>query len=455
MNKLSCLLALFIFPFLADAQSNLKLELLGHWDDDSLPIASPNVLKLQYNSCWGLAVQGREYAVVGGAAHVLFFDVTDPCKPALRGKFAGRSTVVPREFKSYKNRVYAVADGGTSNDGLMIFDLSNARDTIVRTYWDTTFFKKIHTIALDTVSGRIYLNGGNAGNGIIVLDASKNPDSPEFMAHPIIPGEYVHDCYVRNDTVYASSGNEGYYVFDFKDPANPKQLAYVSTGGYNHNSWLTLDGKYAYYTEEIPSGLPIKIVDLQNLSIGEIEIAGNFLDNLQEPWNSERKAIPHNLYIKDDLLFVSQYEDGLLVYDIRDRLQPVLIDHYDTHPQNTTYNGYFGNWGNYPWLPSGTIVTSDMQNGLFLFKLWKGLDDDDTSVYVFPNPAHDYAFIRTQIQEKWSWRVFDAAGKLMMEGAESTRETICLDLSTFQSGAYMVEVKSASGARSVKKLLRV
>lgn len=276
MSKSIVLLCSVLLSASLYGQNNFNLELLARWDDDSLPVSSPNNLNLQYNACWGMAVNNHEYAIIGGAAHVLVLDVTDPYQPQLAGKFQGRSTVVPREFKSYKNRFYAVADGG--KDGLMIINMSNAPGEITQTYWDTTFFKKIHTIALDTVSGRLYLNGGNAGNGIMVLDVSQNPDSPTMLGHVDIPGGYVHDCYVRNDTVYASSGYEGYYVFDYKDPLNPKLLAQISTGGYNHNSWLTLDGKYAYYAEEIPAGMPMRIVDLQNLSLGEIEVVGSFID---------------------------------------------------------------------------------------------------------------------------------------------------------------------------------
>lgn len=434
---------------------NFNLDLLGHWDDESLPISSPGNLNLQYNSCWGLAVNGREYAVMGGAEHVLFFDVTEPTQPKLAGKFKGRSTVVPREFKSYKNRVYAVADG--FNDGLMIFDLSHAEDTIIRTYWDTTFFLKIHTIALDTVSGRIYMNGGNADQGIIVLDASQNPDAPAFLAHPILPGGYVHDCYVRNDTVYASSGNEGYYIFDFKDPQNPKLLAQNGTGGFNHNSWLTLDGKYAYYAEEVPKGQPIHIVDLQNLALGEIEIVGSFLDNLQEPNATIKLAIPHNVYIKGDLLYDSQYEDGLLIYDISDRLHPVLIAHYDTRPENTTYNGYYGNWGNYPWLPSGTIISSDMQNGLFLFRLPGSVavktPEPTLKATIYPNPASDFLHLQLESVEKCDWQLSDVSGRIVRQGAVDTDQETRLELLSLAKGLYFIKIFSASGNSTLKKVM--
>ena len=456
MQKLIIGTVLLLLNAVLLAQNNFNLERLGHWDDDSLPVASPDNLKLQYNSCWGLTVDGREYAVMGGAAHVLFFDVTEPTQPLLVGKFQGRSLVVPREFKSYKNRVYAVADGG--NDGLMIFDLSHAVDTIVRTYWDTTYFKKIHTIALDTTSGHIYLNGGNAGQGIIVLDASQNPDAPTFLAHPIIPGGYVHDCYVRNDTVYASSGYDGYYVFDFKDPQNPILLAQIASGGYNHNSWLTPDGRYAYYAEEVPQGQPIHIVDLQNLALGEIELVGSFLDNLQAPDDSIKKAIPHNLYIKDNMLFDSQYEDGLLVYDISNRLFPNLVAHYDTRPENTAYQGFFGNWGNYPWLPSGTIITSDMQNGLFLLRFSSvGITDypkKSLRATVYPNPASHSIQIVVDSEDDCAWVLLDNTGKSILRGVlHNANTTTGIELPTVPPGLYGIHLQNKEGKATLIKII--
>ena len=315
------------------AQSTYNLIRLAQWDDNALPVASPGNLNVQYSGCWGLAVNNREYAILGGARHVLIFDVTTPAKPGLVGKFEGSATTVWREFKSYKNRVYAVSDA--TEEGLMIFDFSQAPDTIRRTYWSNAFFNSAHTIALDTASGRIYLNGSNAANqGLLVLDVSQNPDQPVLLAAVNLPGGYIHDSYVRGDTVYASSGFAGYYVYDMTDPAKPKVLASLpGTGGYHHNSWLSLDGRFAYCTEEIPTGRPVLIVDLQELADNNIEIAGSFFDpQLPEGTNN---AIPHNVYIKGHLLFDSQYEDGLLVYDISEPTEPKLIGQYDTHPENT------------------------------------------------------------------------------------------------------------------------
>lgn len=457
MKQLCLILAFFAcFTVQNQAQGNYSFELLGHWDDNTLPIASPDYLKLQYSGCWGIAVNGREYAVVGGAEHVLFFDITEPTTPQLVGKFQGTTNTVWREFKSYKDRIYAVSDGTT--EGLMIFDMSNAEDTIVRTYWSNEFFQSAHTITLDTTSGRIYLNGGTATEGIIVLDISQNPDQPTFITHASFQGGGLHDSYVRNDTIYASSGFEGFYIYDMKNPLTPQLLAQINTGGYNHNSWLNTEGTYAYYTEEIPAGQPVRIIDLQLLSMGEIEVVGAFLDKFSVD-NADKTAIPHNVYIKDNLLFNSQYEDGLLAYDISNPTQPVLLAQYDTHPENPVYNGYFGNWGNYPWLPSGNIITCDMQNGLYMVSLKAAVNTleprQDLLVQIQPNPVQDQMLISLQSgspESSWQWTLSNAAGQMLLSGQE-TGQQAQVQFQNLPLGLYFIQVRDEEGNTAVKKVI--
>lgn len=438
------------------AQDSLNMKRLARWDDESLPIAP--FYNIQYSGCWGLALNGREYAVLGGALHVLFFDITEPTQPKLIGKFEGASPTAWREFKSYKNRIYGVSDA--TSEGLMIFDMSQAPDTVIRTYYSNEFFARSHTITLDTTSGRIYLNGSNVANtGLLVLDVSQNPDQPVFLNSVALAGGYVHDSYVRNDTVYTSSGFEGYYIFDFTNPLKPDTLASISTGGYNHNSWLNMEGTYSYYTEEIPDGRPVQIIDLQNLANKELEVAGAFLDRFSTPTSDPfHDAIPHNVYIRDNLLFNSQYEDGLLVYDISEPLNPKLVAHYDTHPQNTQYNGYRGNWGNYPWLPSGTIIAGDMQNGLQLLKLDFTISTQaptsELKVGVSPNPASDALTIRlTDAPDFWSYRLLDAMGRVAGTGQVHGAAQQTLSLHGCSAGLYFLEIRANDGSRAVRKVV--
>lgn len=429
---------------------------LAHWDDDSLPIASPNNLRVQYSGCWGMAVNGHEYAVLGGALHVLIFDITTPAQPELVGKFEGTKNTVWREFKSYKNRLYCVSDGTT--EGMMIIDFTNAPDTIVRTYFSNELFASAHTITMDTVSGHIYLNGTNVANqGLLVLDVSQNPDQPTILASGSLPGGYIHDSYVRNDTVYASSGFNGFYVYDYTTPDTPRVLASLpNTGGYHHNNWLTLDGRYCFATEEIPSGRPVMVIDLQDLGNANLEIVKTFLDPLLPP--GAYNAIPHNVYIKGNLLFDSQYEDGLLVYDISDPLAPVRIAYYDTHPENTQYNTYYGCWGNYPWLPSGTLIAGDMQNGLFLLKLTNATATHAPAqalpLDIYPNPAHEVLNIRRpEGQDAARLRVLSLAGQLLAEQIWPAGSTeLQLPVGQLPAGVHLLELRSSNGAVVWKKV---
>lgn len=456
MKKLATLLFCCFAFIQMNAQAALNMTQLSHWDDDTLPIASPGSLNLQYSGCWALAVNNHEIAVLGGARHVLFFDITDPVEPKLIGKFAGTSNTIWREFKSYRNRIYGVSDN--TSEGLMIFDLNNAPDTIVRTYWSNQYFNSAHTITLDTTSGRIYLNGTNvASQGLLILDISQNPDVPTLLASVSVPGGYIHDSFVRHDTIYASSGFEGLFVLDCTNPQSPQLLASASTGGYNHNSWSSADGRYLYYTEEIPKGRPWRIVDLQNLATGEIEIVGSVLEGLLP--GGDTLAIPHNIYIKDSLLFNSQYEDGLLVYNIADPVNPVLVGYYDTHPQNTFYNGYYGNWGSYPWLPSGNIVAGDMQNGLYVLRLQQSSATQTPMMAgqftVGPNPATDH--IRLQWQESpglWHWELYDLNGRLLRHSAPTNDMETTIQLGKLPAGAYGLQVVKETGARSAVVVIR-
>ena len=54
-----------------------------------------------------------------------------------------------------------------------------------------------------------------------------------------------------------------------------------------------------------------------------------------------------------------------MITDISHPNNPIEVGHYDTYPQGSG-NGFYGCWGVYPYLPSGNILASDMQNGLFV-----------------------------------------------------------------------------------------
>ena len=335
------------------------MTLLGQWDADTLPKAGTR----EYNDIWGYTdCEGREYVIMGSAGMVHFFDINDPSEPVEIARFPGGQVTTWRDMKVYRDRAYAVSDA--TSEGLMVFDLSQLPDTVIKTYQSNAFFGSAHNIFMD--NGKLYCVGTNTqSQGMIVLDLVQNPDDPQLLASvPLPPGGYVHDVYVQNDTAYCSHGFNGFFIWDFSDPQNPVELASLPTNGYNHSSWVLPGGQYAIYAEEVPTGLPLGIADLTNLAIGDIETALTFKFPLLAP--DHLNNTPHNPFIRGDYAILSYYEDGVQIFDLSNPLDPKQVAYYDTH-ENTQYNGYNGCWGVYPFFPSGIVAASDINNGLMLF----------------------------------------------------------------------------------------
>ena len=79
-------------------------------------------------------------------------------------------------------------------------------------------------------------------------------------------------------------------------------------------------------------------------------------------------ARDHNLHTLGHQIFEANYRSGLRIFSAADPLAPVETAYFDTYPEDddAKYNGL---WGVYPYLPSGTIIGSDIEKGLFVWTL--------------------------------------------------------------------------------------
>jgi len=133
------------------------------------------------------------------------------------------------------------------------------------------------------------------------------------------------------------------------------------------------------------------VIDVTNLCNGEIEIEHLFKFPLLAP--AHTNVTPHNPYIRDTMLVVSYYDDGTQVFNIGDPLNVQPYAHYDTYI-NTSYVTS-GNWGTYPYLPSGNIISSDIRTGLYVMQIndydFTQIDYTPTfpSVELIIDPSYD------------------------------------------------------------------
>ncbi|MEL6716685.1 MAG: hypothetical protein AAFP86_23110, partial [Planctomycetota bacterium] len=80
-------------------------------------------------------------------------------------------------------------------------------------------------------------------------------------------------------------------------------------------------------------------------------------------------SVGHNMYSLDGLLYQANYTSGLRVFDYEtDPLNPTEVAFIDT-VNGTNGNTFNGLWSVYPYFPSGTIIGSDIERGLFVLQL--------------------------------------------------------------------------------------
>ncbi len=390
------LISFALVPKFSSAQDSLNMVRVGHWDPSGMVSYAGNT----YNDIWGYTTPtGEEYAIIGNVDSILVVDITDCSNPTRVYGYDGGNTTIWRDIKTFGTYAYSVCDNCT--EGLHIFDMSALPSGSVQHELTTTaFFDKAHNIYIDTATQKLYAVGTNTvDEGFVILDLSVSPEDPTLIAELELDDEigwpsanfYIHDVYVRNDTAYASHGNQGYYIWDLTDLNNIEVLGDFDAGGYNHSSWTTQDGSYAYFAEEVPTGRPMHVIDLANLGdpILDIQSVGTFQHSL----GTSGGSTPHNPFIVNDTLYISYYHDGLKAYDLSNPSSPVLVGYYDTYPNNGgTYSGYEGAWGTYPFFDSGCICVSDVEHGLNIIK------NCDIQLYYEDSDGDGYGNVATEVE---------------------------------------------------------
>ncbi|MCB9337090.1 MAG: choice-of-anchor B family protein [Lewinellaceae bacterium] len=340
-----------------------QATLLGGWHDDNLV---PTIFyDNRYNEVWGTAINGREYGIIGSTAAIHIVDVTDPAMPEELFRMPGAAAgdqLIHRDFKTYKGYLYCVSDEYNSS-ALQIIDLNGLPNSATEVYNSNEFVVRAHNLYIDTSQARLYLLG--AGQSTILLDIS-TPDDPQFLAsynsNSSFYMPYVHDAFIKDNIGFFNCGtNGGLRVVDFTNPTSPVLLGTLTSypeSGYNHSGWLSDDGQYYFLCDET-HGTGVKVVDVSDFS--DMQVVA-----IMQPdtWTGE---IPHNCIYRDGLLYLSYYYDGLQVFDVSDPMSPTRVAFYDTCPL-PNIQSYAGAWGVFPLLPSGNILISDMQEGLFVFE---------------------------------------------------------------------------------------
>ncbi|MBK6263599.1 choice-of-anchor B family protein [Marivirga sp. S37H4] len=343
---------------------------------------------LDLNDIWGWTdpETGKEYALVGITNGTVFVDVSNPSQPEIVGRLASHTgnSSLWRDIKVFNNHAFIVADNN-SGHGMQVFDLTRLRNVAnaPATFDNDGHYDGVgsaHNVVINEETGFAYIvgargAGNNCGQGGLHIVDINDPKNPVYAGCFDADG-YTHDaqCVIYNgpDTDYQDKEicfNANENTITIADVTTKSNTLLISKEGYpqsaySHQGWLTEDHKYFISNDELDesnSGINTRtlIWDVQDL------------DNPQliNQYFSERKAIDHNLYVKDNQIFQSNYENGLIILDAEKAGEGNLreLAFFDTYPQgqNTAFNGA---WSNYPFFESGIVIVSDINNGLFILK---------------------------------------------------------------------------------------
>lgn len=312
---------------------------------------------IEVNDVWGYTDENNnEYAIVGTTDGTAIVDVTDPGNPVEIFWEPGLSSPW-RDIKVNGDYAYVTTE---AENGLLIIDMSPlpSGTNLVTSYYygtpGTNEWSSAHNIWIDE-NDRAYIFGANgSNNGVIILDIS-SPMSPVEIGG--FDDWYAHDGFVRNDIGYFAHINDGFFsVVDLTTPSAPVLLGTQNTpNNFAHNIWPNDQGNVVFTTDEVSDGY-IAAYDVSNPA--NIQK----LDQIQS--SPGEGIIPHNAHVLGNYIVTSYYTDGVVIHDASSPSNLVEVAHYDTSPFDTP--DFHGCWGVYPFFASGTIVASDIDEGLFI-----------------------------------------------------------------------------------------
>jgi choice-of-anchor B domain-containing protein len=362
---------------------SLNVELLSRLSLSEMGVTATNI---RGNDCWGWTDKdGSEFAIFGLTNGTAFVDITDPTRPVYLGTLpSAQGTSTWRDIKVYNNRAYIVADGsGNANHGVQVFELRrlrNVKKPPVTFSADARFTKlgRAHNIAINKTTGFAYVVGSpslNSLGGLVVLDLKKGL-MPE-LAGVFKEDGYCHDTQVvtyrgpdrvlwGREIAFCSNENSLTIV----DVTDKKNIYIVSRtiypeSGYAHQGWLSEDQLYYYMNDEL---------DENQISTTKTRTHVWNVGRLAKPTyegfiEGAHRTIDHNLYVVGDYIFQANYSSGLriLSQSAARKLVTNEVGFFDTYPLNNNVN-FNGAWSVYPFFPSGSIIVSDQQNGLFVLR---------------------------------------------------------------------------------------
>jgi len=332
------------------------------------------------NDVWGWTDPStdRDYAILGLAGGTAFLDLGDPKNPIYLGLLPTNTDPSPwRDMKVAGDYAFIVSEDPAH--GMQIFDLTQLSTVVsppVTFAEDAHFsgFGAAHNIAINEDTEVAYVVGADTCAGSLHMIDISNPLTPVSLGCSTAGG-YAHDtqCVVYSGPDTAHVGKEVCFnstlssltVMDVTTKATPLMLSNTAYTGssYAHQGWLTEDHEYFVMGDELD-----EITFFHNTRTYIWDVSDLDAPVLVGDYTGLLAAGDHNLYVRGEQVFEANWTSGLRILKIGDLSTPPGLSEiafFDTYPSHDLA-GLIGAWSVYPFFDSGTILVSDMVNGLFV-----------------------------------------------------------------------------------------
>lgn len=364
---------------MADVYPCENIDLLAHVPLDEMDAVYGTDL-------WGWVDPETEQEIVlyTHSRGTTFVDVSDPVNPAVRAILPAvdnREDGI-RDAKTIGNYAVIVSEAGL--DGLQIVDLTQLR-TITSTTPVTltlsahfTGFVNAHNLHINEETGFAYAAGARgtcARGGVYIIDLNEPTNPQDAGCYDVI--DYVHDiqcvlydgvdeAYVGRELCFASS-NDTVDILDVSDKTDIQHLSSTTYLGneYAHQGWLTADHRFFVMGDEFD--------EMRNGHNGRTyvwDIADLTQPTIHMTFDQDTAAIDHNIYIHNGFAYMANYNAGVYVVDLRWVELGVVerIGRFDLYLPDDSPIPWHGAWTAYPYFPSGIVVASSIDDGLFVLQ---------------------------------------------------------------------------------------
>jgi len=326
--------------------------------------ANPYGFYQSYASVWG----DGNYAYVGSERRngVLIFDISNPNAPVLASYYAPSNSLDMEDVK-VSNGVGYFADNMGS--GLHIVDVSNPANPQLLTQITSANGGYDNTHKIAVWQNFLFIPQNLTAPALIKVFDVSNPATPVLKTTiTATDPQWINDIDIQDNgagsvRLYTAGWGGKCDIWDITNIAtqNPVLLGSFSAGIDGSSASATADGNYLAYSRKTIDGTSeVKIYNISNPA--SVTVASTLTMSAL----GIDAVAPHDPKIMGNLLYVSWFQAGTLIFDITNPTSPLMVGSYDTWPGTVAYGQLDGNWGVYPYLGQDRVLLSDRNTGLYI-----------------------------------------------------------------------------------------